>query len=57
MPETRASDGTMALGSDIPAVPRDDLRAIPEGVWSAQEDNFVYESWRSRAKAAAEFKQ
>lgn len=48
--------GTMALGTDIPAVPRDDLRAIPDVVWNAQEDNFVYEGWRDRAKAASGFK-
>jgi len=44
--------GTMALGTDIPAVPRNDLRAIPDVVWDAQQDNYVYEGWRNRAKAA-----
>jgi dienelactone hydrolase len=52
MAETQMPDGTMALGTDIPAVPREDLRAIPDVIWNAQEDNFVYEAWRDRAKAA-----
>ncbi len=53
MPETRAEDGTMALGNNIPAVPRDQLHALPEAVWESQRDNYVYESWLERAKAAA----
>jgi hypothetical protein len=44
--------GTMALGADIPAIPRGDLRAIPDVLWDAEQDNYVYESWRERAKAA-----
>lgn len=44
--------GTMALGSDVPAVPRTDLLAIPEAIWTAEQDSYVYESWRDRAKAA-----
>ncbi len=68
MPETRALDwaaknnlkpsnahdagGTMALGSDIPAVPRDQLHAIPEAVWDSQRENYIYETWVDRAKAA-----
>lgn len=52
MPETRAEDGTMALGKDIPAVPRDELHAIPEAVWDAQRESYVYETWVDRAKSA-----
>jgi len=44
--------GTMALGNDIPAVPRADLHAIPEAVWDAERENFVYETWVDRAKSA-----
>jgi dienelactone hydrolase len=44
--------GTMALGNDVPAVPRADLHAIPEAVWDAERDNFVYETWVDRAKSA-----
>jgi hypothetical protein len=42
----------MALGNDIPAVPRAELRAIPDAIWNAEQDKYVYESWRDRAKAA-----
>ncbi len=44
--------GTMALGSDVPAIPRTDLQAIPDTIWNAEQDNYVYESWRDRAKQA-----
>jgi dienelactone hydrolase len=44
--------GTLALGNDIPAVNRDLLHAIPESVWSAERERYVYETWVDRAKAA-----
>lgn len=44
--------GTIALGADIPAVPRDELYAVPQVVWNAERENYVYESWVVRAKAA-----
>ncbi|MBV8906763.1 MAG: prolyl oligopeptidase family serine peptidase [Acidobacteriia bacterium] len=44
--------GTMALGTDIPAVARDDLHAIPEAVWDSQKDRYAYETWVDRAKVA-----
>lgn len=44
--------GMMALGNDIPAVPRDQLYAIPESVWDSQRESFVYETWVDRAKSA-----
>jgi dienelactone hydrolase len=44
--------GTMALGNNIPAVPRADLHAVPEAVWDSERDNFVYETWVDRAKTA-----
>ena len=44
--------GTEALGNDIPAVPRDQLHAIPESVWSFDLRNYVYETWVERARAA-----
>lgn len=66
MPETRigqwasqnhtpvsATEGAIsALGSGIPAVSRDDLHAIPDAVWGADQDSYVYESWRERALTA-----
>lgn len=44
--------GTLALGSGIPVVSRDDLHAIPEAVWDSQRESYVYETWVDRAKAA-----
>ncbi len=44
--------GTIALGNDIPAVPRDDLHALPEAVWDSQKESYIYETWVDRAKAA-----
>jgi dienelactone hydrolase len=43
----------MALGNDIPAVPRADLHAIPEAVWDSQERSYIYETWVDRESAAA----
>ena len=44
--------GTLALGNDIPAVNRDLLHALPDSVWSAERDRYVYETWVDHAKAA-----
>ena len=52
LPETPQHDGTMALGNDIPAVPRDSLHAIPDAVWDSERENLVYETWVDRAQAA-----
>jgi dienelactone hydrolase len=51
LPETDLN-GLHALGNNIPAVPRDELHAVPETVWTADLDSFVYETWVVRAKAA-----
>ena len=48
----RHEGGTLALGGDIPAVPRSDLHALPEAVWDSQRDSYVYETWVERAKSA-----
>jgi dienelactone hydrolase len=44
--------GTLALGADIPTVPRSDLHALPEAVWDSQRESYVYETWLDRAKSA-----
>ena len=44
--------GLMAIGADIPAVPRDELHALPEAVWDSERDSYVYETWVERAKSA-----
>ncbi len=50
-PAPEGQGGPMILGTDIPAVPRADLRAIPDVLWDGEQDNYVYESWRDKAKA------
>jgi dienelactone hydrolase len=53
MAEVKAPEGgLLVLGVDAPMVPREDLRAVPDVVWAAEQDQYVYESWRDRAKAA-----
>ena len=51
MPETE-THGMKALGTDIPAVPRDDLHAILDAVWQSQQESYIYETWVERAQAA-----
>jgi dienelactone hydrolase len=51
MPE-KDLNGLLALGENIPAVPREDLHAIPDAVWQAEKESYVYETWVERAKAA-----
>ncbi len=46
--------GLIALDSNVPAVSRDDLHALPEAVWDVQRDIFVYETWVNRAKTATQ---
>jgi dienelactone hydrolase len=51
MPETHKAGATV-LGANIPAVPRDELYAVPKVVWQFQKNNYTYESWLARAKTA-----
>jgi dienelactone hydrolase len=44
--------GVMALGDDIPGIPRDELNALPRSEWEAQKDAFVYGAWVHHALAA-----
>lgn len=53
LPETRLGDGLMALGDNIPTVPRDDLHAVPDGVWATDQDSYIYETWVDRARTAS----
>jgi dienelactone hydrolase len=43
--------GTMALGTGIPALSRQDLSVFTEGQWAAQKTKFIYESWLKAARA------
>lgn len=44
--------GVMALGNDIPNVPRHNLDVLSEEEWNARKDQFLYESWVRQALAA-----
>jgi dienelactone hydrolase len=50
--DERNEGGTLALGNDVPAVPRDELYAVPEAVWESQQESYVYETWVDHARAA-----
>jgi dienelactone hydrolase len=43
---------TQALGGNIPAVPRDQLQAVPEAVWESASGDYIYESWVEHARSA-----
>lgn len=44
--------GVMALGDNIPGVPRNELNAVPESDWERRKDEFVYGAWARHALAA-----
>jgi len=43
--------GTMALGAGIPAIPHDEMNALPLAQWQRDKDKYVYETWVKEAKA------
>ncbi len=43
--------GTRAIGAAIPAVPHDDLNALPIERWQRDKGKYVYETWVENAKA------
>ncbi len=46
--------GVDALDSTIPNVRREQLQAVPDAVWQKVKDDFVWESWVTRARAASQ---
>jgi len=42
--------GTPALGAGIPAVPHDELDALPRDRWEREKDRYIYETWLKNAK-------
>jgi dienelactone hydrolase len=42
--------GTRALGAEIPAVPHDELNALPSDRWERDKDRYIYEGWLKAAK-------
>jgi len=43
--------GTRALGTGFPAIPHDDMNALPVERWNRDKDLYVYETWLKEAKA------
>jgi hypothetical protein len=43
--------GTRALGAGLPAVPHDDMNALPLETWQREKEKYVYESWLKEALA------
>ena len=48
-----SESGVRALTTDIPNVPREELRAVPADEWQRDKDDFTWEGWVASAKAAA----
>ena len=42
--------GTRGLGADIPAVPHDQLNALPPDRWERDKDKYIYETWLKQAE-------
>jgi hypothetical protein len=46
--------GVRALDAGVPAIPRDQLQAVPAAEWQQHKPDFIYESWVDRARAASQ---
>jgi dienelactone hydrolase len=44
--------GVMALTTNVPNVPREQLNAVPDAIWNAEKDRFVWDAWARHALAA-----
>ena len=45
--------GVRALDAGVPAIPRDQLQAVPAAEWQQHKPDFIYESWVDRARTAS----
>ena len=43
--------GTMALGADVPGIPREDLHGYPDDEWAEFRERLTHAAWRARARA------
>jgi pimeloyl-ACP methyl ester carboxylesterase len=48
--------GVRALDASVPNLSREQLQAVPTGEWEHHKNDFVWESWVERAKAASQVK-
>ena len=46
--------GVRALDVGVPAISRDQLQAVPDPEWQQHKNDFIYESWVERARAASQ---
>jgi len=46
--------GMHALDTTVPNVPRDQLQAVPDADWQKEKDDFIWQSWVTRASAASQ---
>jgi hypothetical protein len=46
--------GVRALDAGVPAIPREQLQAVPDAEWQQRKSDFVYEAWVERARAASQ---
>jgi dienelactone hydrolase len=46
--------GVHALDVGVPAISRDQLQAVPDAEWQQHKNDFIYESWVERARAASQ---
>jgi pimeloyl-ACP methyl ester carboxylesterase len=52
--QTELSEAGMhALSTDIPNVPREQLQAVPIDEWQQHKDDFIWESWVTKARSAS----
>ena len=49
----RSEGGVRALAADVPSIPREQLQAVPNADWQQHKDNYIWESWVERARAAS----
>ncbi len=42
--------GTKAMGTGIPAVPHDEMNALPREKWEQDKEKYIYETWLKEAK-------
>jgi dienelactone hydrolase len=43
--------GTLALGAGFPAIPHDDMNALPKAQWERDKDKYIYETWLKEAQS------
>jgi hypothetical protein len=42
--------GTRALGANFPAIPHDEMNALPKDQWERDKEKYVYETWVKNAQ-------